>query len=69
MLVQAQIRDELLELAILVLKLLDPPQLADVKPAIHLLSTVEHLLRHAHPTNDLGYRHVNRPGFAGGVGL
>ena len=44
-LVQAQVRDQLLELAVLVLELLQPPQLADAEPAVHLLPAVERLLR------------------------
>lgn len=45
MLVQAQVRNELLQLAVLVLELLHPPKLAYAKPAIHLLPAVEGLLR------------------------
>ena len=56
MLVQAQIRDELLQFAVLVLELLDPPQLADAQPAIHLLPAVERLLRSPQKTDDLGHR-------------
>lgn len=56
MLVQAQVRDELLQFAVLVLELLDPPQLADAQPAIHLLPAVECLLLHAHPADDLRHR-------------
>ena len=46
MLVRTQVRDELPQLAVLILELLDPPQLADPQPAIHLLPAVERLLRH-----------------------
>ena len=56
MLVQAQVRDELLQLAVLVLELLDPPQLADAQPAIHLLPAIEGLLRYAHKADDLRHR-------------
>jgi hypothetical protein len=44
MLVQAQVRDQLLELTVLVLELLHTPHLADAQPAVHLLATVERLL-------------------------
>jgi hypothetical protein len=59
--VQAQVRDELLQLAVLVLELLDPPQLADAQPAIRLLPAVERLLRYPHPTDDLGHRPCPSP--------
>lgn len=39
--VQAQIGDQLLQVVVLVLELLQPPQLAHAQPAIELLSAIE----------------------------
>jgi hypothetical protein len=44
MLVQAEIGNQSLELPALILKLLEPSQLANVKPAVQLLPTVKCLL-------------------------
>ena len=56
MLIQAEIGDQLLQLAVFVLELLQAPQLAGTKPAIQLLPAVERLLRNPHPPDDLGHR-------------
>ncbi len=45
MLVQTQVRDQLLELAVLLLEQLQAPYLADAEAAINLLPAVERLLR------------------------
>ena len=55
-LVQAQIGDQLFQVAVLVLELLQPPQLTHAEPAIELLPTIERLLRDPHPTDHLGHR-------------
>lgn len=56
MLVQAQVRNQLFQLPVLVLELLHLPQLADAKPAVHFLSAVEGLLRYPHPADHVGNR-------------
>ena len=47
---------QLLQIAVLVLELLQPPQLAHAEPAIELLPAIERLLRDPHPTDHLGDR-------------
>ena len=56
MLVETEVCDELLELAILVLELLHPPQLAHAKAAIDLFSAVVCPLQDAHPADHLRHR-------------
>ena len=60
MLVQAEVRDQLFQLPVFILKLLQTPQLADAKTAVHLLLTIECLLRNPHPPDNFGHR---RTGF------
>lgn len=55
-LVEAEIRDQLLELAVLLLEQLQSPKLADAEPSIQLLSAVECLLGHADPADHFGHR-------------
>src|SRR4051812_19546320 len=59
MLVQAEVGDQLLQLAVLVLELLQPSQLPGAKPAVKLLPAVKRLLRNPHPTDHFRHR---RPG-------
>lgn len=56
MLVEAEVRNELLELAILVLELLQAPQLAHTKPAVQLLPAIKGLLADTHSAQHLGDR-------------
>jgi len=56
MLVEAEIGDELLQLAVLVNELLQPPQLAHTQPAVQLIPAVERLLADAHPAQNFGHR-------------
>jgi len=54
-LVQAQVGNQVFQLPVLVLKLLQAPQLADAEIAVHLLSTVERLLRDSHSPDHFGH--------------
>jgi hypothetical protein len=60
MLVQAQVGNELFELSVLILDLLQAPQLANAETALNLLPAVERLLRNLDRADDFGYR---RAGF------
>ena len=48
--------DQQLELPVLVLELLHPPQLANAKPAVNLHPAIVCLLRNAHPADNFRHR-------------
>lgn len=56
MLVQAEVRYHLLELAVLVVELFEPAELANAKTAIQLLLTVKRLLGNPHVADHFRYR-------------
>ncbi len=58
MLVQAEVRNQLLELAVLLLEQLQPPQLADTQAVVHLIPAAKGRFGDTHPPDHLGHRYA-----------